>query len=458
MSTRPPISVEGSTPIPEAQPPSGSGRNLTARTLAGLRWSYLAAGSNAVIQMVYVAIMSRLLSPRDFGLMAIGTLAVNFGFYFSRMGMGQALIQKSEVTEDDVRAATTSGMVLGLVCFTAMWFVAPALASFFDAPAATPLLRAMGATFLINGLAITGQGLLRRELRFREISVITVTTSLMMLAVGVAMAVAGFGVWSLVGATLVNTGATWVLQYTRTRHSLKPILAGRSFRDLYSYGVRSSGLRLLEFLGKNLDTFAVGRFASTAALGQYNRAFHLVNLPLSRYLSTSLTSVLFPSFSKVQSSPERLRRAYLSALGVAAVVLLPTAAGMAIAAREIVFVILGDQWGTAVALVPFFALAAALNILSKITELLCEARAELNRTLGLQGAYLLVLAALLFIARDGEVWAFAAALMVGEILRHAAFLVMLRRLFGWGGRRHRARLCARAVRCCGRGGRRLLWS
>jgi O-antigen/teichoic acid export membrane protein len=144
--------------------------------------------------------------------------------------------------------------------------------------------------------------------------------------------------------------------------------------------------------------------------------------------------VLFPGFSAVRSDPARVRRVYLSVTRLAAVVLLPVCAGMAVAGREIVLVGLGDQWLDAIPLVPFFALAAALAIMSKLDLLLAEACNALNRALGLQLGYLVVLAVLM--AGAGwlmeDVWIFAAALAVGEVMRHIAYTVLMRRVTGAG--------------------------
>lgn len=408
-------------------------RDVTRDTVAGLRWSYLAAAGGAVVQLLYVAALSRLLEPAAFGLMAIATLVVNFAFYFSRMGVAQALIQKPDLRQEDIRVGATVGLVFGGVSFAVLWVLAPVVAEFFDEAAAAPLLRAMAATLLLSGLAMTSQGLLRRGLRFRALAIIDVTGSVAGLLVGVGAALAGAGVWSLVAAALTSSVVHFVWQYAATRHPLRPIWRVREFRALYGYGARVSVLRFTEFLGKNLDTFVVARVASAAVLGQYNRAFHLVNLPLSRYLASALSTVLFPGFARIQQEPRRLHRAYLSVTSLGALVLFPLSAGMAVAANEIVRVVLGDQWDRAALLVPYFALAAALNIMSRFAELLCEARAELNRTIALQFGSLIVLAGLLALAADTDaVWPFALALAVAELVRHAGYLLLVRRQVGLG--------------------------
>lgn len=416
---------------PDGQPPDAS---LTGRTLSGLGWSYLAAALNAVVQIAYIPVMSRLLDPRDFGLMAIANLTVNFGFYLARMGVAQALIQRPTITPSEIRASATAGWLTGGGCALLLWFTAPQIAGVFNEPDAIPLLRVMAFSLLFSGLAMTGQALLRREMRFRELSFIQIGYAVSGAIVGLIAAFTGAGVWSLVYAALTGTIMQFVLQYARAPHSLRPLFRFREYKDLYSFGARVSLIRLGEFAGKNLDTLAVGRVASTASLGIYNRAFHLVNLPLSQYLSGALTSVLFPGFSRVQADPERIRRVYLSVIRLGAVVLFPICAGMAVASREIVLVALGGQWVEAIVLVPLFAAAAALNIMSELSRLLAEARSKLNSLVVLQVGYLFVLGVLLALAAvgGGEPWMFATALATGEVVRQFAFMLLMRRVIAVG--------------------------
>lgn len=405
---------------------------LTAETFSGLRWSYGAAVASAAIQFGYVAAMSRLLEPAAFGLMAIATLAVHFGLHLNRMGIAHALIQRPEISDEEIRATATSGLVLGVASASALWTFAPSIGEgFFGQPASIPLLRAMALSFLLDGLGTTSQALLRRELRFRELSTVGVVSSLGGLFVGVGMALLGFGVWSLVGAALTTSSLQFGLRYSRTRHSFLPLLRWEPYRPLYGYGVRISALRFMDYFGRNMDTFAIGRYAASAAvLGQYNRAYYLVSLPVNRYIAQALTTVLFPSFSKAQGDPRRLVRAYLSVMRLGGMVLIPLCAALAAVAPELVIVVLGSQWTPAIVLVPFFAAAVCFTILTRVVELACEATAELNRMMILQGAYLLVLGSLLSFAIGREAWVYAGALAAGELLRHLAFLLLGSRVLG----------------------------
>ena len=280
----------------DAAPPApGELASLTGQAASGLRWSYLGYATLAAANLAYTATISRLLDPTAFGLMVLANLVVLFAQFFVRMGLASALVQKPALSDDDVRAASTAGLAVGVACYAVVWALAPAVSELFRAPELAPLLRLLGVSFLFEGFSMTGMGLLRRQLRFRELSVITVATYVLgFLVVAVGLAVAGAGVWSLVVGALVSGASQALWQYALLRHPVRPVWRWQPYREVCGYGIRLSGAHLLDYAGGNLDNLVVGRIAGTVALGQYSRAYYLAFLPLRYYLTQALTQVLFP--------------------------------------------------------------------------------------------------------------------------------------------------------------------
>jgi O-antigen/teichoic acid export membrane protein len=419
----------------DATPPGPAGSTLTARAASGLRWSALGYAALMAANVAYTVTISRLLDPVAFGLMALAQIVVLFAQFFVRMGLASALVQKPVLSKDDVRAASTAGVAVGVACFAVVWVLAPVISGVFRAPELSSVLRLLGISFLFEGLSMVGIGLLRRQLRFRELSTITVGTYVLgYVVVGIGMALLGAGVWSLVVGALVSSGSQAVWQYALLRHPILPVLRWQPYREVCGYGMRLSGAHLLDFAGSNLDTFTVGRVASTAVVGQYSRGYYLAVQPLRSYLTQALTLVLFPHLSRIQQDQARLRRAYLSMLMLGGLVVFPVCAGIAVSAPELVRVVLGPQWGLAATLVPWFALAAGCSVISALSQTVAEARAELNRSLAVQGAYVVALGAFLAVAvgyRSHGIWVFAAAVVAAEILRHVGYLVLMRRIVGY---------------------------
>jgi lipopolysaccharide exporter len=422
------LDAPGADPTNGDNPGVAGRANLTAQAAFGLSWSALSTVALVVANLAYTATVSRLLEPRDFGLMAMANLVVLFAQYFARMGLASALVQKPDLRDNEIRAASTAGIVIGLVCLGLVWLLAPAIADLFHAPEVIPVLRGLGVSFLFMGWSMTGLGLLRRELRFRALALISVGAYVVgYLVVGVGMALLGAGVWSLVAASVTSTAIQAVWQFAIVRHPVRPVLRWQPYRTVCGYGTRLSVAHVLDYLGGNLDTFTVARIASPTVLGLYSRANYLVFQPLGNYLSAALTNVTFAALSRVQEDPLRLRRGYLSVTSLGALVVFPLCAGMAVAAPELVAVVLGPQWGPAAALVPWFALAGACHVASQLSQALAEARAELNRSVAVQVGYVLVLAALILVAlpfSSRGVWVIGAAMAAAELLRYLGYLVL----------------------------------
>lgn len=409
--------------------------NLTVKTIHGLKWSYFSTIINAVLQIGFTAIMARILEPAAFGLIAMAGVILRFGGYFAQMGVGQALIQKAELTQDEIRAAFTSSALLGLVFSLLTYLIAPLGLYVFNAPEVVPVIRWMGFSFLLTGLSTTATSLLRRKLDFRSLAIIEIVSYVLGYGlIGVIFAFLGFGVWSLVIAALNQSTLAVVLSYLFARHKLLLIFEWKFYKPLYSFGSRVSVISFLEFIGSNLDTIVIGRFLGATPLGIYNRAFMLVNLPM-QYVTTSFSKVLLPSFSRIQKEIPRIRKAYLSSIMLVGCLLIPTCVGIMVASREIVLLVLGDKWISAIPVLSILALATPLNLLSHLGGVACEATATLNIKFCIQIAYIVILGTLFYFLRGLGIIGIATAVGIGEFIRHVGYIFVMKRIFQINGRK-----------------------
>ena len=385
--------------------------------------------------IAYTVTISRLLDPTAFGVMALAQIVWLFVHVFARMGLASAVVQKPELSRDDVRAASSAGLAIGVACLVVVWVLAPVFSDVFRAPILTPVLRALGVSFLFEGLGMVGIGLLRRQLRFRELSIITFATyAVGYLVIAIGLALLGAGVWSLVIGALFSSSSQTIWQYALLRHPVRPVLRWKPYQEVCGYGMRLSGAHLLDNIGSSLDTFVVGRFASAADVGQYSRGYYLAFQPFHYYLTQALTAVLFPHLSRVQQDRVRLRRAYLSVVMLGGLVVFPICAGVAVAAPELVRVVLGPQWDLAATIVPWFAIAAGFSVIAALSQTAAEARADLNRSLVVQGTYVVVLGVALAFAINYlsyGIWVIAAAVLVAELVRHFGYLALMWRITGF---------------------------
>jgi lipopolysaccharide exporter len=345
------------------------------------------------------------------------------------MGVGPALIQSPTVSGRRASTAFTMSVVLSTTVALAFVAIAGLARNLLDDPSVVPVVRVMAVGMVIGGLGTTAESLLRRELRFRRLAGIQLLSfTIGYLLVGLTSAVLGAGVWSLVAAHLSQTALSSILFVTARPHPIRGGWSRGEAVQLVSFGGRVSIISFTEFLGTSLDTLVIGRVAGGAPLGQYNRAYLLVNLPLER-LMQGVQSVLFPAFSQIQQERERLARVYRSALGVAAAGLIPTATGMAVAAAPLVRVVLGDQWTLAGEVLPFLAFSAVGGLLALLGAIICEATADLNRKLALQSSHVVVLLVLL-LAAGSDLRTLAAAVAAAQLVRIVGYFALMRRTLG----------------------------
>lgn len=394
-------------------------------TVQGVKWSTAATILTAIMQVGYTAIMARLLSPAAFGVVALANVVLRFGGYFAQMGMEQAIIQKQELTRHDVRAAFTASVLLGIVFGGLLILLAPLSIYIFHEPDVVPVAQVLALSLLLTGMSATALSLLRRGMQFRTLAIVEVSSYVAAYGgVGVMMALNGYGVWSLVAASVAQGLLVGLLAYLVTRHSVLPLLSWRHYEPLWNYGSRISLISFLEFIGSALDTLIIGRVLGTALLGVYNRAWMLVSLPMYM-LTTSVSKVIFPAFSQVQADQARMRKVYLSSVTLVASLILPTAAGMMMAAPELVYSLLGPKWGDSIPLLRVMGFTSGLMLITMFGGIVSDARARLREKTIIILQYLLVLPGLFWLLHGWGLMGYAVALNVGAVLYAALFARLL---------------------------------
>lgn len=351
------------------------------------------------MQIGYVAIMARLLEPAVFGLVAMAQVVLRFGSYFAQMGMGQALIQKEELTKENIRVAFTSSVVLGSIIFINIYFLAPLSIYIFKDIKVVPIVRIMAISFILTGLSTTALSLLRRSFRFKELAIVDISSYIIYMSVGITSAILGFGVWSLVFAALSQAFIMAIISYLIVRHSLKLLFEWKHYKALFSFGSKVSIISFLEFIQANIDTVFIGKFFTVSALGFYNRGYQLINLPL-QYLTSSSSRVIYPAFSKIQNNKVKLRQNYLKVIMLLAQVLFPLVAVATVGTNIIVLTVLGPKWQASIPILRILAIPSALILIAHIAALLFEAIAELKIKIKITFFSIILISILLFVLKN----------------------------------------------------------
>lgn len=375
---------------------------MLAHLWRGIAWTYTSMGITGVLQVGVIATTARLLPPEAFGLIAMSNVILRFGKYFARMGVNRALIQLADIDDLGIRAAFTSSTALGILTAATVIAIAPLAGRYYQADDVVAVLRWLALTFLFSSIGATARALLQRRLEFRTTGAIDVTSyAFGYAAPTLALAIAGFGVWSLVAGAIGQVAVSSGIAMLMTRHSLRPTFRITPHKRLLGFGFSVSGISVLEYLGTALDALVIGRFGTVAQMGIYNRAFMLASLPTYQ-VQHGIARVLFPVLSSGRSDPAAFAHTLGTASRTAIKLVLPLGIGMALTAPEIVRVVLGDQWLETVPVFMVLAPALAMNLLATFPGQALEALGRLRWKAIVQALYVVLLgSALVAIAIDG---------------------------------------------------------
>lgn len=352
---------------------TGAGREAPAdgspaRTVAGgAVWNLVQFGAAKLVTFASLMVLARLLPPEDFGLVALGLLAVNIFDRVKDLGVGPALVQHPGPLAQVLPSATTVTFVTVTLLSLASLVSAPALAALLGDARLTPLVQVLSLALLVSGLSVLPDSVLRRRLEFRARAVPEVSGALVKAAVSILLAATGSGVWSLVWGQLagavVTTTAYWVA-YLRGRER-GPLVgwSGRSVRELVGFGASVSLIALLALVLDNLDYFVIGRRLGAQELGYYTLAYRLPEL-LVLSVCVVVGQVLFASFSRLQDDRAALGPHYLRATSTVACLTVPLGLGLAVTAPDVVTVVFGPSFAPAAPLLTVLGVYAALDSLA----------------------------------------------------------------------------------------------
>lgn len=319
------------------------------KAIKGAGWSFADNIMSQGITFLVGLVLARLLTPEEYGL--IGIIAIFIAVFNSIVdsGFSNALIRKTDAKDLDYNTVFITNMVLSVFLFLVLFFSAPAIARFFDQPQLLPLTRVMGSVVIINAFAIIQRTILVKKVDFKTQTKVSLIASVTSGIIGIAMAVAGYGVWSLVGQQisrqLLNSLFLWIWAkwYPRIQFSVQ------SFKELFGFGWKLLVSGLIDTVWKEIYQVIIGKCYSAETLGQYTRAQQFGSI-FSSNLTSIVQRVSYPVLSEIQDDKARLKAAYQKVIKVTMLVTFCCMLGLAAIAEPMIVTLIGEQWLPAVPL------------------------------------------------------------------------------------------------------------
>jgi O-antigen/teichoic acid export membrane protein len=331
--------------------------NLKRRTISGAFITIVAQGAQVVLNLASIMVLARLLTPKDFGLFAMVTTVMGYLRVFKDAGLSTATVQREGITHAQVSNLFWINVAISGVISLILAAGSPIIAWFYREPRLVAVSLVLSSTFFLSGLTIQHTALLNRQMRFKAIALIQVTSMLIGVAVGIGMALLNYNYWALVFSNLITVAAavplTWFAIPWRpqapSRHS--------GIRPLLSFGANMATGGFIYSLARGADGLLIGRFYGADSIGLYSRASALLNRPMDQFLAT-ISSVFVPTLSRVQTQPERYRRTFLQAYEAMALVSFLGTGLLLALARPLTLVVLGPKWEQAAVIFAGFTIAA----------------------------------------------------------------------------------------------------
>jgi len=356
--------------------------DLKGRSVRGGLLTLTSQGAQFLMQSVSTVVLARLLVPADFGLVAMVTAITGLGQAFADLGLSEATIQHPEISHNQVSTLFWINVAIGLTLTSITAALAPVLVWFYREPRLKDITFLLSLTFLIGGLRVQHDALLRRQMRFTSLAIRDVASYVLAVPVAIALAWRGAGYWALVALPLTLNLTQMSLSWLMVRWTPGLPRIDARVRSLIAFGGNVAASYLIFNVNRSADSVLIGWYWGAGPLGLYSRAYNLLMLPV-RQLGAPARSVAVPAFSRVQGDPERLARYYLRTVNLIMWITAPIFGFLFVAAEPVIVLTLGNRWREAAPVFQILAIFALGQLLLESTLWLFVSRGQSKRLLRL---------------------------------------------------------------------------
>lgn len=322
---------------------SQSKDNLKHDTVKGLFWSSVERFSVQGVSFVVMLVIARILSPADYGLVGMLSIFMAIAQCLIDSGFSNALIRKQDRTELDYNTVFYFNIVISTALYGILFIIAPWVSEFYDEPILTSLMRVLCITIVINSFASVQRTDFTARIDFKTQARVSFIAAVTSGAVGIILAIKGFGVWTIVSQQITSATVSTILLWVFATWYPKLQFSWKSFHEMFSYGSKLLASSLLDTTYNNIYPIVIGKIFAASTLGFYTRARHFAELSSSN-ITGIIQRVTFPVLSKLQDDDERLQRNYRKLLRMSAFIIFPMMCLLAAVSKPLIVILIGEKW------------------------------------------------------------------------------------------------------------------
>lgn len=330
--------------------------SLKKKTVKGVVWSALERFSAAGVNFIIGLIIARLLSPKEYGIIAMLAVFMAISQSVIDSGFSNALVRKLNRSEIDYSTTFYFNIVVGILMYVFLFLLAPYIAKFYDTPELKNVTRVVGLTLIFGSCAIVQQSILTIRIDFKTPMLISLISAFISGIVGIVMAANHYGVWALVGQMLSVAFLRTVLLWIIVKWKPQTGFSKASFKNLFGYGSKLLFAGILETIYRNLYTIIIGKFFQSNTLGIYSRGEQIASYPASN-ITGVIQRVTFPVLSNVQNDKEKLNNFFQQIIKTTCFIVFPAMMLLIVVAAPLVDIVLTDKWSDCVPIIQILSLS-----------------------------------------------------------------------------------------------------
>ena len=391
--------------------------SLKQKTISGLIWSFIDNFSKIGIEFIIGIILARILSPKEFGLIGMITVFIAISQAFIDSGFSNSLIRKKDCNQKDYSTVFYFNLVVGVVFYILLYFLAIPISNFFKEPKLIDIIRVLGVVLIISSLSLIQKAILTKRVDFKLQTKISIISSVISGIIAIYMAYSGYGVWSLVWKTIFAALLTTVLLWFWNSWYPLLIFNIKTFKVHFTYGYKLLLTSLINTLYINVYYVIIGKYYSPIDLGFYTRAQQFSNFPSSN-ITNVISRVSFPILSQLQNEPEKLKIGYQKLIKSTMFMSFVLMIGMAAVAKPLVLTLIGAKWAISISYLQILCFSAMLYPLHALNLNILYAKGRSDLALKIEIIKKLMIIPIVLVALSMGIKAMLFGLIVASVLAY----------------------------------------
>ena len=346
-------------------------------------WQFMQGFGGQFVTFFVGIILARLLTPTDYGVVALAGMFLAILSMFASGGLAQAVIQKKEADELDFNTMFVTQLGLSSVIYVVVYFLSPYFASLFDNDQLIPLIRIMALTMPLGALGAVQYCVVSRRLMFKWFFYASTVSLIVSACVGVWMAYAGYGPWALVGQSMSSTIVNTIVVFCLLDWHPKFQFSKERFKQLFGEGLKYLGTSFIGTITAQTKDWCLGLKYSPADLAYYNKGNSLPSM-FCNNIDSTIQSVLFPALSQIQEDKERVRNAISRSIRTSTFVLFPLLFGLSVTADKLIPILYSDRWNPSIPFMQVLCICLAIGIMCDVNTQALKATGNIGIVLKLE--------------------------------------------------------------------------